>query len=131
VGGRGAGGRAVAGWRGAGPRLLPRTALERAPAGRSPSRSAELLTVLDGMATELLSPARVRARGVFRSEYVEAATGRRGGAGTNPARTGRLWSLLLTEAWCQSYLDRRGAAPAGRVPSARRAEGIQAGAPMR
>jgi asparagine synthase (glutamine-hydrolysing) len=122
--------RRSAGLRRAGARLLPRIGLERAPSGPSGFRSAPLEAALDGIAAELLSPARVRARGIFPPRYVESVATRQGGR-RDRGRNRRLWSLLLTEAWCQSYLDRRGAAPAGRVPSARRPAASDAGVPLR
>jgi asparagine synthase (glutamine-hydrolysing) len=115
----------------AGARLLPRLGLERAPPGPSGFHPTELQAVLDDMAGELLSPQRVRARGIFPPEYVKAVTAPERGGRENPRRTRRLWSLLLTEAWCQSHLDRRGAAPAGRMPTARPLDGPGAGAPRR
>ena len=114
----------------AGARLLPSLGLERAAPGPSSFRSTELNAVLDRIADDLLSPARVKARGVFPPEYVERVRARPR-RGASPGRTRRLWSLLLTEAWCQSYLDCRGAAPTGRLPSARRPEAPEAAAPIR
>lgn len=102
-------------------RLVPVLEVERARSGRRAARTAEFGAVLDSMAAEMLSPERVRARGLFDPADVEALLGRSRTA-RQPRRAERLWSLLLVEAWCQAYLDRRGAAPAGRVPSARRPE---------
>jgi asparagine synthase (glutamine-hydrolysing) len=101
-------------------RLIPALEREGAPSGRSGHRSAEVGAVLDTMAAEMLSPERVRARGLFDPDEVQALIARRSWSRRQPQRTERLWSLLLVEAWCQAYLDRRGAAPAGRVPAARR-----------
>ncbi|HET7241042.1 MAG TPA: asparagine synthase-related protein, partial [Gemmatimonadales bacterium] len=101
-------------------RLLPALERERPASDRAVYRSAEVGAVLDTMAAEMLSPERVRARDLFDPGEVQALVKRRSRARHQPRRAERLWSLLLVEAWCQAYLDRRGAAPAGRVPSARR-----------
>jgi asparagine synthase (glutamine-hydrolysing) len=101
-------------------RLLPALERERPASDRAVYRSAEVGAVLDTMAAEMLSPERVRARDLFDPEEVQALVKRRSGARHQPRRAERLWSLLLVEAWCQAYIDRRGAAPAGRVPAARR-----------
>jgi hypothetical protein len=94
--------------------------------GRPAHRSTELVAVLDSMAAEMLSPERVRARGLFDPGDVQALVTRRSGTPRRLQRADQLWSLLLVEAWCQAYLDRRGAAPAGRMPSARRQDTLAA-----
>ena len=101
-------------------RLVP-LPVHQWPSRRRPAhRSTEFVAVLDSMAAEMLSPERVRARGLFDPGDVQALVTRRSGTRRRLQRADQLWSLLLVEAWCQAYLDRRGAAPAGRMPSARR-----------
>src|SRR5262249_52976080 len=107
-------------------RLLPTLESERGASARAVHRSPEFSAVLDTMAAEMLSPERVRARDLFDPGEVQALIKRQSRARHQPRRAERLWSLLLVEAWCQAYLDRRGAAPAGRVPVARRQDGSTA-----
>jgi asparagine synthase (glutamine-hydrolysing) len=71
---------------------------------------------------DLLSGERVRARGLFRAERVEAMkaehlAGRR-------SHADRLWTLMMAELWLREYLDRGSAwtlerSHAGRTPAAR------------
>ncbi|HKU61158.1 MAG TPA: asparagine synthase-related protein [Gemmatimonadales bacterium] len=119
-GARARGGPITAGLRRSCARLMPALERQTSARGQSVHHSAELCAVLDGMAAEMLTPERVRARGLFDPAEVQAVVAGRPRRGQRPERAARLWSLLLVEAWCQAYLDRRGAAPAGRVPSARR-----------
>lgn len=67
--------------------------------------------VLDGMADELLSSARVARRGLFDPSYVASLRRRPAGQAYSQERGYRLWSLLLTEMWSGIYLDHRGAPP--------------------
>ena len=76
--------------------------------------------VLDGLADDLLSPAAVRARGLFDPSYLDRLRRRGQGRPYSQERAYRLWSLLLTEMWARAFLDGRGAAPAHALPPVRR-----------
>ena len=75
--------------------------------------------VLDRMADDLLAPALVRDRGLFDPAYVSRLRHRRAGTpyGQEPAY--RLWTLLLTELWTRTFVDRRGEAPSTPPPPVR------------
>lgn len=87
-----------------------------------------LAEVLDGMSAELLSPAAVRDRGLFDPDYVARLLRRSSGRSYPRERVYRIWSLLLTEIWGRTFLDRRGTAPHAPPPPVRRLAGREAGA---
>jgi hypothetical protein len=72
--------------------------------------------VLDGMADELLPRDAVAARGLFEPGYVADLRRRPPGAPYTQERAYRLWSLLLTELWARTFLDRRGEPPTVALP---------------
>jgi hypothetical protein len=75
---------------------------------------------LDHMAVELLSPGAVRERGLFEPAYVTDLLRRTRGHPYAAERSRRIWSLLLTELWARSFLDRPGSAPEHPLPAVRR-----------
>jgi asparagine synthase (glutamine-hydrolysing) len=77
---------------------------------------------LDGMAVELLSPGAVVDRELFEPAYVTQLLRRGRGQPYGPERSRRIWSLLLTEIWARSFLDRAGSAPEHAPPPVRRLE---------
>jgi asparagine synthase (glutamine-hydrolysing) len=56
---------------------------------------------------DLLSPERVRARGLFRLDAVEAM--KREHIAGRRSHADRLWTLMMAELWLREYLDRGGA----------------------
>lgn len=84
---------------------------------------AHLSDVLDRMADDLLAPALVRERGLFDPAYVARLRQRRAGIPYSQERAYRVWTLLLTELWMQTFVDRRGAAPSVPPPPIRHLEG--------
>lgn len=67
--------------------------------------------VLEAMADELLHADRVQARGLIEPDYVERVK-RRPPEGDYPDEQAyRLWTLLMTEMWAMTFLDRPGDAP--------------------
>jgi len=60
---------------------------------------------------ELLSPHRVRARGLFSPDAVAALVGQHASGAANHAD--RLWSLMILELWMERHLDVRGTWSAG------------------
>jgi asparagine synthase (glutamine-hydrolysing) len=60
-----------------------------------------------------LSDERVRARGLFRPEFVRSLReGRDVASETRRRRLGeRLWALLVLEVWLRRFVDARGRAP--------------------
>ncbi len=104
--------------------LLPRETLAVGKSFNRLKHDLELCDVLDAMADELLAPAAVAARGLFEPSYVAALRKRARGKPYGRERIYRLWSLLLTELWSLSYLDRRGAELAGRQSTAPRARAV-------
>jgi asparagine synthase (glutamine-hydrolysing) len=79
--------------------------------------------VLDRMADELLAPQVLANRRLFEPGYVAALRRRPAGRPYSQERAYRLWSLLLTELWCRTFLDRRGGEPTAPLPPIRRLEG--------
>jgi hypothetical protein len=82
----------------------------------------ELCDVLDARADDLLAPSVVAGRGLFDPEYIMRLRKRRIGRPYGRERIYRLWSLLLSELWSRSYLDRRGAALERQPPALLRTE---------
>jgi len=68
-------------------------------------RDESLLPVLVQLRDDLLSSSRVRARGLFDAEYVEALFDRVAKPGCSDAAFYHLWTLLLIELWCRSLDD--------------------------
>ena len=95
--------------------LLPRANLAVGKSFNRMKHDLELCDVLDAMADDLLAPAVVAERGLFEQSYVSALRKRRPSEPYGRERIYRLWSLLLTELWGRSYLDRRGA-PVAKEP---------------
>jgi asparagine synthase (glutamine-hydrolysing) len=99
--------------------LLPERILAFGKSFNRLRHDAEMSGVLDGMAEELLPREAVVARGLFDPGYVADLRRRAPGAPYTQERAYRLWSLLLTELWARSYLDRRGEPPAVELPPVR------------
>lgn len=91
--------------------LLPESILSFGKSFNRLKHDVHLSRVLDRMADELLTPARVIERGLFDPSYVAALRGRPGGKPYSQERAYRLWSLLVAEMWSERYLDCRGAPP--------------------
>jgi asparagine synthase (glutamine-hydrolysing) len=96
--------------------LLPDRMLAFGKSFNRLKHDTELSGVLDEMATRWLSRDRLVERGLFEPSYVEGLRRRPQGQPYSQERAYRLWSLLLTEAWCQRFLDERGAAPRTALP---------------
>ena len=62
-----------------------------------------LRTELRDVMEELLAPDRVRARGLFRPDAVEAL--KREHLAETRSHSDRLWTLIMAELWMRSYLD--------------------------
>ena len=100
--------------------LLPASVLERRKSLQKLKHDRALSEVLDALADRHLTPAAVANRGLFEEGYVNRIRRRPAGRGYRSEQTFRLWSLLVTEIWCQLFLDRRGAPLNGLpVPTAR------------
>ena len=91
--------------------LLPDSILKSGKSFNRLKHDAQLSSVLDLLADDLLSPAAVAHRGLFDVSYVAALRRKPAGKQYSQERGYRLWSLLLTEMWSRMYLDRRGAPP--------------------
>jgi len=68
---------------------------------------------------ELLSPGTIRDRGLFDPAYVAALLRRPRGQPYSEGRSRRIWSLLLTEIWARTFLDRGGSRPEQPLPPLR------------
>ncbi len=66
-------------------------------------RDESLLQVLVQLRDELLSSSRIRARGLFDAQYVEALFRRAAKPGCSDAVFYHLWTLLLIELWCRAF----------------------------
>jgi asparagine synthase (glutamine-hydrolysing) len=94
---------------------LPREIVWRRKYGMSVPITDWLLGPLADVMEELLGPAALARRGLFRADYV---TRLRQGQGepndTRRRRVGeRLWTLAMLEAWLRIFVDRRGRPPEG------------------
>jgi asparagine synthase (glutamine-hydrolysing) len=73
----------------------------------------KLAEVIDSLADQLLSAAAVRERNIFEPGYIDRVRRRGPGRPYSAERLYRLWTMLLTEIWFRTFVDRRGAFPAG------------------
>ena len=91
--------------------LLPDVVLKRKKRLQRLKQDKDLTDTLDLLAEQLLPANAVASRGLFEPAYV-ARVRRRPRSGIYATEQAyRLWSLILTEIWCQLYLDGRGAPP--------------------
>jgi asparagine synthase (glutamine-hydrolysing) len=94
---------------------LPREIVWRRKFGMSVPITDWALGPLAGILEDLLGPAALARRGLFRPEYVEQL--RRGHDVANEIRRRRigerLWTLAMLEAWLRVFVDGRGQAPGG------------------
>jgi asparagine synthase (glutamine-hydrolysing) len=95
--------------------LLPPTIRRRGKSLARLRHDLELARVMDRLADDLLAPAALRERGIFDLGYVERLRQRPSGQPYPQERLYRLWTLVLTEFWFRTFVDRRGARPASRV----------------
>lgn len=102
--------------------LLPPAILATGKSFNRLKHDAHMSEVLDRLAEDLLSRATLVERGLFEPSYVARLRRRGAGRPYSQERAYRLWSLLLTELWAQTFLDERGAAPAAILPPVRRLE---------
>lgn len=75
------------------------------------TRDVRLSAVLHAMAERYLSDARVRARGLFDPAEVRRTCALPTSGLYAEDQLYRLWTLLLTEIWCVTFVDHRGARP--------------------
>jgi asparagine synthase (glutamine-hydrolysing) len=99
--------------------LLPPTILGTGKSFNRLKHDTRMSEVLDGMADSLLGTAGLTARGLFEPSYVSRLRARPSNRPYSQERAYRLWSLLLTELWARTFLDRRGAAPEEPLPPIR------------
>ena len=94
---------------------LPREVVWRRKFGMSVPITDWVLGPLAPAIEELLGPASLARRGLFRSEYVERL--RRGQNEPGEIRRRRigerLWALAMLEAWLRVFVDGRGRRPEG------------------
>jgi len=86
--------------------VLPPEVLSHRKQGFMVPLSRWLRTDLLATMLDLLSPDRVRARGLFVPGAVEAL--KQEHLGRSRSHTDRLWTLMVTELWMREYLDTRG-----------------------
>ncbi|HEU4625409.1 MAG TPA: asparagine synthetase B [Steroidobacteraceae bacterium] len=95
--------------------------LRRAASGFLPERFAlrrkgmirikqdrRLWLIVNAMASELLGPDSVRTRGLFDPEDVARLLGEPARRRARQEQFYRVWTLLLTEIWCRTFVDGRG-----------------------
>jgi asparagine synthase (glutamine-hydrolysing) len=95
--------------------LLPRSIRRRGKSLARLRNDLELGRVMDHLADELLTPAALRERGIFDLGYVERARRRPPGQPYPQEQLYRLWTMVLTELWFRTFVDRRGARPVSKV----------------
>ena len=95
-------------------RHLPKEVVWRRKFGMSVPITEWCLGPLAGPLEDLLGPASLSRRGLFRSDYVESLRrGRNEPEETRRRRVGeRLWTLAMLEAWLRVFIDGRGRRPA-------------------
>jgi asparagine synthase (glutamine-hydrolysing) len=86
--------------------VLPRQVLSHRKQGFMVPLSRWLRTDLRGMLDDLLSAERIRSRGLFVPEAVEAL--KREHLGGIRSHSDRLWTLMVAELWLGQYLDTGG-----------------------
>jgi len=91
--------------------FLPETMRRRGKAIQRAKRTTELSDVLDEMASDLLSPAAVRDRGLVEPGYVSRIRRRPGSGIYSGDQLSRLWMLLCTELWYRAFVDLDGEPP--------------------
>jgi asparagine synthase (glutamine-hydrolysing) len=84
--------------------VLPRGVLEHRKQGFMIPLAHWLRTDLRPLMDELLSPERVRARGLFQPAAVDALKAEH--VAGQRAHADRLWTLMMAELWLREYLDR-------------------------
>jgi asparagine synthase (glutamine-hydrolysing) len=99
--------------------LLPPTILATGKSFNRLKHDTRMSEVLDGMADTLLGPAALMDRGLIEPAYVKRLRARAANRPYSQERAYRLWSLLLTELWARTFLDRRGVAPQEPLPLVR------------
>jgi asparagine synthase (glutamine-hydrolysing) len=105
-------------------RLLPSSFGSEGKAGDRVAHELRRSDALDRMAVELLSPAAVLDRGLFEPAYVTELFRRARGQPYGAERSRRIWSLLLTEMWARTFLDRAGSAPEHAPPAVRKLDDV-------
>ena len=85
--------------------LLPPTIAKRGKSLQRVQHDLALADTFEKLAARLLDPESVRTRGLFDLEYVERVRRRRPGKCYPKEQFYRLWSLVLTEIWCRTFLD--------------------------
>jgi len=64
--------------------------------------------VLDSLSSKYLTQDKIKSRRLFEAEYVRMVTKRNKNEVYSTDRIYRIWSLILTELWCQIFIDNRG-----------------------
>ena len=88
--------------------ILPAEFVQRPKGLIRITRDARLKRALGAMGDELLSPAAVRSRGAFDAEDVAQLRLRVARARCTEPDFYYLWTLILFELWCRTYVDARG-----------------------
>jgi asparagine synthase (glutamine-hydrolysing) len=86
--------------------VLPRQVLSHRKQGFMIPLARWLRTDLRDMMADLLSPGRVRGRGLFQPDAVETLTREHLSGGRS--HSDRLWTLMMVELWMRDYLDAGG-----------------------
>ena len=86
--------------------VLPPEILRRRKQGFMVPLGRWLRTDLRSLMDDLLSPERVKARGLFETAVVDAL--RREHLAGRRSHADRLWALMMAEVWTRQYLDARG-----------------------
>ena len=89
--------------------ILPAAFVQRPKTLIRIGRDTRLKRAVAAMGDELLSPAAVRSRGAFDAEDVARLRRRVAGARCSEPDFYYLWTLILLELWCRTYIDGRGA----------------------
>lgn len=88
--------------------LLPESGRRRPKTLQRLRHGREFSETLETMSQDLLTPDRVRRRGLFDPDYVARIRRRPDEGEYSDEQAYRLWSLILTELWAEAFLDRRG-----------------------
>ena len=99
--------------------LLPPTILATGKSFNRLKHDTRMSEILDGLADTVLASATLIERGLFEPAYVTRLRARPSGRPYGQERAYRLWSLILTELWARTFLDRRGVAPKEPLPPVR------------
>ena len=91
--------------------LLPREFLRRPKFAQRMTYDDRFSDLLQDYARRILTPERIRKRGLFEPGEISRLLDRAGGKAYSAEHGMRIWTALCTELWASLFIDRKGARP--------------------